>query len=298
MGRIEYRLSMAAGVGSARRLDESRLPEGTEMFLPGGPAPEVVHDDDEDDGGQRGGNRFSERREAERDDPIQRGSAEEGHDRGPVPSAAVPVVAAILCEEVVRVAPRLDEEVVDEREGPQGHDYRSEEVEEEDVREDEVRLEQRKKGQRDHDYRGKKKEPPHRCFPPRRDIRDAERGRVDVPRVRGNGREQDDQIRPEAEPELGGLVTRIRNRREVDGAGGRRDQECDRHQGADGGEPVLRQGRARERPPRPRPLWSPETAEVADELPRPVVGDEEVEQEREREGVRESRSQGAGRERE
>src|SRR2546425_846739 len=75
MGRIEYRLSMAAGVRSAGRLDESRLPEGTEMFLPDGPAPEVVHDEDEDDGGQRTGNRFPERREAERDDPIHRGSA-------------------------------------------------------------------------------------------------------------------------------------------------------------------------------------------------------------------------------
>src|SRR2546425_3026236 len=298
MGRIEYRLSMAAGVGSARRLDESRLSECTEMFLPGGPAREVVHDDDEEDGGQRGGNRFPERREAERDDAIQGGSAEEGIARGPVPAAAVTVVAAILCEEVVRVAPRLDEEVVDEREGPEGHDDRSEEVEEEDVREDEVRLEQRKKGQRDHDYRGKKKEPPHRCFPPRRDIRDAERGRVDVPRVRGNGREQDDQVRPEAEPELGGLVTRVRNRREVDGAGGRGHQECDGHQGADREEPVLRQGRARERTPRPGFLGPRKTTEVADELPRPVVRDEEVEQEREREGVRKSRSQGAGLERE
>src|SRR3989454_11887612 len=101
MGRIEYRLSMAAGVGSARRLDEPRLAEGTEMFLPGGPAPEVVHDDDEDDGRQRSGNRFPECREAERDDPIEGGSAQEGHDRGPVPSAAVPVVAAFLREEGV-----------------------------------------------------------------------------------------------------------------------------------------------------------------------------------------------------
>src|SRR5947209_7527562 len=220
MGRIEYRLSMAAGVGSARRLDESRLPEGTEMFLPGGPAPEVVHDDDEDDGGQRGGNRFSERREAERDDPIQRGSAEEGHDRGPVPSAAVPVVAAILCEEVVRVAPRLDEEVVDERKGPKGHDNRSEEVEEEDVREDEVRLEEREERERDDDHGGEEEESPHRRLPPGRDVRDAEGGRVDVPRVRGNRREQDDEIGSQAESELSGLVTRVRNRGEVDGPGG------------------------------------------------------------------------------
>src|SRR2546425_11883469 len=104
MGRIEYRLSMAAGVRSTRRLDESRLPEGTEMFLPGGPAPEVVHDEDEDDGGQGRGNRFPERGEAERDDPIQSGYAEEGPDRGPGQSAAVPGVAAIRWHEVVRVA--------------------------------------------------------------------------------------------------------------------------------------------------------------------------------------------------
>src|SRR3989475_2266988 len=297
MGRIEYRLSMAAGVRSAGRLDESRLPEGTEMFLPDGPSPEVVYDEDEDEGGQRSGNRFPECREAERDDPIEGGSAQEGHDRGPVPSAAVPVVAAFLREEVVRVAPRLDEEVVDERESPQGHDDRSEEVEEENVREDEVRLEEREERERDDDHGGQEEEPPHRRPPPGRDVRDAERGCVDVSRVRGNGREQDDQIRPEAEPELGGLVTRVRNRREVDGAGGRGHQECDRHQGADREEPVLRQGRARERTPRPGFLGSRETAEVADELPRPVVGDEEVEQEREREGVRESASEGPSRER-
>src|SRR2546425_390494 len=191
MGRIEYRLSMAAGVRSAGRLDESRLPEGTEMFLPDGPAPEVVHDEDEDDGGQRSGNRFPERREAERDDPIQRGSAEEGDDRGPVPSGAVPVVAAFLCEEVVRVAPRLDEEVVDERKGPKGHDNRSEEVEEEDVREDEVRLEEREERERDDDHGRQEEEPPHRRLPPGRDVRDAERGCVDVSRVRGNVREQE-----------------------------------------------------------------------------------------------------------
>src|SRR2546427_8092717 len=297
MGRIEYRLSMAAGVGSARRLDESRLPEGTEMFLPGGPAPEVVHDDDEEDGGQRGGNRFPERREAERDDPIQSGSAEEGHDRGPVPSAAVPVVAAILCEEVVRVSPRLDEEIVDERESPQGDDDRSEEVEEEDVCEDEVRLEEWEERERDDDDRGQQEESPHRRLPAGRDVRDAESSRIDVPRVRGNRSEQDDQVRPEAESELGRLVTRVRNRREVDGAGGRGHQECYRHQGADREEPVLGQGSAGERTPGPGSLGSRETAEGADELPRPVVGDEQVEQEREREGVGKSRSQGAGRER-
>src|SRR3989441_9992858 len=221
MGRIEYRLSMAVGVRSTRRLDESRLPEGTEMFLPGGPAPEVVHDEDEDDGGQRSGNRFPERREAERDDPIQSGSAEEGHDRGPVPSATVPVVAAFLREEVVRVAPRLDEEVVDERESPQGHDDRSEEVGEEGVSEDEVCLEEREERERDDDDGGQEEEPPRRRLPAGRDVRDAKGGRVDVPCVRGNRREQDDEIGSQAESELGGLVTRVRNRREVHGAGGR-----------------------------------------------------------------------------
>src|SRR5207247_2429891 len=158
---------------------------------------------------QRGGNGLAERRKPERDDPIQSGSAQEGDDRGPVPSAAIPVVAPFPCEEVVRVAARLDEEVVDESKSPKGHDNRPEEIEEEDVRKDEVRLEEREERQRDDDHSGQEEELPHRRLPSGRDVRDAERRRVDVPRVRGDCREQDDEIRPETEPELGGLVTRV-----------------------------------------------------------------------------------------
>src|SRR5438876_176368 len=58
---------------------------------------------------------------------------------------------------LVRVAARLDEEVVDEREGPKGHDNRPDEIEEEDVRKDEVRLEEREERQRDDDQRGQEK---------------------------------------------------------------------------------------------------------------------------------------------
>src|SRR5207244_8108939 len=114
-----------------------------------GPAPEVIPDYQQDDRGQRSGNRFPQRGEPERDNPIQGGSAEEGDDCGPVPSATVPVVAAFLREEIVRVAARLDEEIVDERESPQGHDDRSEEVEEDGVCEDEVHREERKQRDRD-----------------------------------------------------------------------------------------------------------------------------------------------------
>src|SRR2546427_8295377 len=215
VGLDEKAAKPTMGVGSADRIDESSFSERTEIFLPSGAAPEVVDDDHEDDRRQRSGDRFPERREPERDDPIQGGAAEEGDDGGPVPSAAVPVVAVFRCEEVVRVAPRLDEEIVDERESPQGHDDGSEEVEEEDVRGDEVRLEEREERGGDDDHGGVEEEPPHRRLPPGRDVRNAGGGRVDVARVRGNRRYRDDEIGSQAESELSGRVTRVRDRGEV-----------------------------------------------------------------------------------
>src|SRR5207245_6525616 len=130
---------------------ESPFPHRAQLPLPRRPAPEVVHEHDENNRWQRGRNRLSDGRESERDDPIQRGPAQESDDRGPIPSTAVPIVAAFLREQVVVVATRLHEEIIHEGESPERHDDCSEKVEEEDVREHEVRLEQREERERDGD---------------------------------------------------------------------------------------------------------------------------------------------------
>src|SRR5207249_7669261 len=106
-------------VGLSGRLNESRLPESAEVLLPGRPTPEVVQGDHEGDRRQRRGGRLPQGREAKRDGPVQRGPAEKRDDGGPVPSAAVPVVPPLARKEVIRVAPRLHDEVIDEGEGPQ-----------------------------------------------------------------------------------------------------------------------------------------------------------------------------------